>query len=54
MEFLFSQTALLSIVTLAAIFGGMGWFVYKMYVLSGKPSATVSAHLTQDKHSPQH
>lgn len=39
MDFLFSQTALLSIVTLVAIFGGMGWFIYKMYKLSGKPSA---------------
>jgi hypothetical protein len=52
MEFLFSQTALLSIVTLVAIFGGMGWFAYKMYVLSGKPAA--NANLTNDKHSPQH
>jgi hypothetical protein len=52
MEFLLSQTAILSIVTLVAIFGGMGWFAYKMYTLSGKPAA--SANLTHDKHSPQH
>ncbi len=52
MEFLLSQTAVLSIVTLVAIFGGMGWFAYKMYTLSGKPAA--GANLTHDKHSPQH
>lgn len=44
MDFLLSQTAILSIVTLLAIFGGMGWFAYKMYVLSAKPSADTKDH----------
>lgn len=51
MDFLFSQTGILSIVTLAAIFGGMGWFMYKMYVLSAKPGIEQEE---QAKHSPQH
>ena len=51
MDFLFSQTGILSIVTLAAIFGGMGWFAYKMYVLSAKPAAPLQ---DQNKHAHQH
>ena len=51
MDFLFSQTGILSIVTLAAIFGGMGWFIYKMYVLSAKPSVPLQ---DQNNHAHQH
>jgi len=39
MDFLLSQTGLLSIVTIGAIFGGMGWFAYKMYTLSAKDAS---------------
>ncbi|WP_181389596.1 hypothetical protein [Leucothrix pacifica] len=48
MDFLFSQTGILSIVTLAAIFGGMGWFIYKMYTLSAKPAVPLQ---DQSKHA---
>lgn len=49
MEMLLSQTGILSVVTIAGILGGMGWFAYKMYILSGKTAATDS-----HKHSAQH
>lgn len=51
MDFLLSQTGILSILTLAAIFGGMGWFIYKMYVLSAQSKV---APQEQTKHSVQH
>jgi hypothetical protein len=52
MDFLFSQTGILSIITLLAMIGGMGWFAYKMYVLSAKPSdAAIQEH---HKHAHQH
>ena len=37
MDFLFSQSGILSIITILAVFGGMGWFAYKMYILSSQP-----------------
>ncbi len=51
MSFLFSLSGLLSIVTLLAIFGGMGWFAYKMYKLSSRPRVEIEHH---NDHSPQH
>ncbi len=37
MNFLLNQTVILTAITILAIFGGMGWFVYKMYILSKTP-----------------
>ena len=52
MEFLFTQSGILSIVTLLSIFGGMGWFAVKMYKLSAQPRVELVKE--SNKHSPQH
>jgi len=52
MNYVFSLSGLLSIVTLLAIFGGMGWFAYKMYKLSAQPRVELIDK--NNKHSPQH
>lgn len=52
MNYIFSLSGLLSVVTLLAIFGGMGWFAYKMYKLSAQPRVELIDK--NNNHSPQH
>ena len=52
MTYLFSLSGALVIVTLLAVFLGMGWFAYKMYKLSAMPRVEI-IHDDID-HEPQH